>query len=142
MAGGGGRDTFELGGSLERANGGRGADLFVLSDAGPADVLRGGAGRDTFLFDMRPLTGDVRAKVKDFQSGRDKVVIENFLLGDGVYDDFAHIGPGGPGVYAAVRYDPAEGMVYYGERAVLDLGAGTAAVASDFVMVGDYDLIA
>ena len=143
VKGGGGRDTFELGASQERANGGGGADLFVLDEHGPVDVLRGGRGADTFLFDMRPLTGGMRAEIEDFRSGRDRVVIENFLVpGDEVYDDFAHIGPDGPGVYASVRYDRAEGIVYYDERAVLDLGAGTKAVSSDFLMVGDYDLIA
>ena len=142
VKGGAGRDTFELGGSLERANGNRGADLFILDDSGPVDVLTGGAGRDTFLFDMRPLTGDMRAEVTDFRSGKDRIVIENFLAGDQVFDDFAHIGPDAPDVYAAVRYDRAEGIVYYNDRAVLDLGEGTRARVSDFVMVGDYDLIA
>lgn len=145
VEGGGGRDTFELGGGFERANGGKGADLFMLAanDFGARlDSLTGGRGADTFLFDMRPLTGGMRAEIEDFRSGTDRIVIENFLVGDQVLDDFAHIGPDGPDVFAAVRYDRAEGIVYYNDRAILDLGDGTRARVSDFVMVGDYDLIA
>ena len=145
IEGGGGRDTFDLGGSFERANGGKGADLFVLDENRPGaapDSLKGGRGADTFLFDMRPLTGGVRAEIEDFRSGKDRVVVENFLVGDQVLDDFAHIGPDGPDVFSIMRYDRAEGLLYYGDRAVLDLGEGTRAVASDFLMVGDYDLIA
>lgn len=143
--GGLGRDTFEMGWSFERANGGRGADLFLLEEnrgGVAADVLRGGHGGDTFLFEMRPLSGGVRAEIRDFESGRDRVVIENFLLGDQVRDDVTHVGPDAPDVFEPLRYDRAEGLLYYGDHAVLDLGRGTEAVASDFLMVGDYALIA
>ena len=145
IKGGKGDDVIELGLGREKAQGGKGDDVFVVetNDSGlKVDTLSGGDGEDTFLFNMRPLTGGLRAKVKGFESGEDRVVIENFLAGDQVFDDVIDIGKRDPFSFLALSYDPAEGLVRYDGRAILDLGAGTAVAASDFLVVGDYDLIA
>lgn len=143
VKGGDGDDRFHLGGSVEKAKGGAGDDVFDLAmnnvNLAAPDLLSGGDGEDTFLFAMRPLSGGIRAEVKDFTSGEDKIVVENFLLSQDSVTDFARIGPFDDWDFSAMQYDPTTGLVYYGRSAVLDLGAGTEAVSSDFVMVKDFD---
>lgn len=138
VKGGGGDDRFHLGWGEEVAIGGRGDDTFFTSSANTTDTLRGGAGADRFVFDFGALAyGDTahRAHIKDFKTGKDKIVVDGWE--DGVTPLVIDLDwrEGGSGY----QYDRASGELTYFDHVIATFGEGTRVKFGDLVAVADYD---
>lgn len=78
LFGGGGNDLLVGGGGRDLLNGGAGADILVGGRGN--DTLRGGEGADSFVFRR----GDGVDRIYGYEPGRDRILIEESLLGPDV----------------------------------------------------------
>lgn len=78
LFGGGGNDLLVGGGGRDLLNGGAGVDILVGGRGN--DTLRGGEGADSFVFRR----GEGVDRIYDYDPGRDRILIEESLLGPDV----------------------------------------------------------
>jgi Ca2+-binding RTX toxin-like protein len=145
--------TIANGVTIENATTGAGADTLTGNDAGNrldgglgADVLRGGGGADSFVFDTA-LGGSNVDTIADFLGSEDRILLDrdifSALSGDGALDPLAFLlGSTAADAGDRILYDQASGSLYYdadgsgAEAAQLfaQLTAGTALTADDFLV--------
>lgn len=114
-----GDDCLNGGTGNDFLHGGMGNDTLIGGFG--CDVLFGGHGSDSFVFSMAPNVSDNLDTLKDFQSGIDKIVLENLVFGavggSGALEG-SHF-RAGAGVASAADaddyfiYDSTSGTLYY-----------------------------
>jgi Ca2+-binding RTX toxin-like protein len=124
-----GPDTF-----IENAIGGSGKDKIignslanVLAGGDGKDVLTGGEGSDSFLFNAKPLSGNVDT-IRDFTIGQDII-----RLAQKIFDALS------PGVLTAeafeTHFDYADGVLAYHGKAIARLNGTPAIDEGDLLVV-------
>lgn len=143
-----GNDSLNGGDGPDTLEGGNGHDTLAGADGN--DLLIGGYGSDQFVFDVPPNANGNLDRIRDFTSGKDKVVLGHEVFaelypGDGLAPDAFFAAPGAIGAGDAsdrIIYDTSSGALFYdpdgtGVAAPVQIAAldfHPALVAADFLV--------